>query len=205
MHSARFSSDGRFVYAASQQDNVILQYAFSAEDGRLEPLQPEAVSAIAGGGEPRHVLPHPDGGRLYVTGQMPPVLLSFAIDENSGSLGQGAPAVPLFDAAVMAEGYGKDLVLAPSGTTLYTSTWSVDLLSTFSLAESGPPSRTSSLQTEGYSAQGLAIDPQGALLFVMHDGDFTGLSIFSLDGPTPSLLSRIEGLEGQAVAAVNLP
>jgi 6-phosphogluconolactonase len=205
MHSARFSSDGRFVYAASQQDNVILQYAFSAEDGRIEPLEPEAVTAIAGGGEPRHVLPHPDGKRLYVTGQMPPVLLGFTINENSGTLSEAAGAVALFESAVMAEGYGKDLVLAPAGTPLYTTTWSVDLLTTFSLAESGQATRTTSAATGGYSAQGIAIDPKGALLLVAHDGDLTGISIFSLDGPSPALLSRIEGLEGQGVAAVDLP
>jgi 6-phosphogluconolactonase (cycloisomerase 2 family) len=207
MHSARFSASGEYVYAASQGSNRIWQLAFDAEGEQLVPLEPEAVTAITdepGGSEPRHVLPSPDGKLLYATGQKPPLLLTFEIDAASGKLSKRGGGLPLFAGVVEADCCGKDLIITPEGDRIFASSWGVDRLSAFTVAANGMPQRDSVAASGGLGAQSVALDPEREFLFVMHDGEQAGLSLFRLVGGMPTFVNRVPGLVGQGVAAVVL-
>lgn len=186
-HSILTDPSNRYLFAAALGGDVILQYCFDAETGRLTPNEPPRVETAAGAG-PRHILFHPSGSFAFVTNELDGTVNSFRFESGTGTLTLIASASVL---PPEADGppWTSELCSTPDGRYLYVAERTSSTITGFRIDQAtgllGPLGHTPT-ETQ---PRGFAIDPRGRFLVVAGQKSHAVTS-YAIDPATGSLTPR---------------
>jgi len=190
-HDVTFDPSGKFTFAASCDQDLVIRHAWDAGQGTL--LLPTTPVARAGSG-PKRVVFHQSGQTAYVLNVKEQTVTSFDYEGATGTLAApetvsiGDPAYP----PLLGYCDGGHLVVHPSGQLAYaTTTTGGGSVTILSVAPSG---RLTVVGYEHYvlfrGADPLAIDPTGTFLLV---GNTSGsLQVFRI-APGDGHLTHVGG------------
>jgi len=118
-HSIILSPDERFAFAADLGIDAIFIYRFDRATGQLTPHAPACLRTAKKAG-PRHLAFAPGGRFLYAVTEYDNTLIAMSYDDQRGALEilQTQPTLP---AGAVDKSYGADVVIHPSGRTLYAT------------------------------------------------------------------------------------
>src|SRR5712671_572846 len=178
--------------------NVIMQFRFDAQTGRLSPNSPQQVEPPALTG-PRHYCFHPTGDFVYFSNEQGCSVTLYRLDRATGTL---AAAQTI---ATLPEGYGdrntcSQIHLTPSGQFLYIANRGHNSIAGFTVDGTGHLTSVGHASTEAVpSAFGL--DPAGRFLFAA--GTASGrLASYRINNETGTLSPLGTYAAGQRPAAV---
>jgi 6-phosphogluconolactonase len=186
--------------------NVILQYRFNAETGRLSPNNPHRVEQADLIG-PRHYIHHPNLDLVYFSNEQGCSVTAYRLDRANGTL-SSTQTVPTLPAAHSERTTCSQIHLTPSGRFLYVGNRAVNGSSIAAFAVDAATGRlTAAGQTPTEAVpSAFCLDPAGHFLFVA--GTASGrLASYRIDQQSGALmpLSVIEvGKRPAAVLAARL-
>jgi 6-phosphogluconolactonase len=127
-HCAVFDPNGRFVIATDLGQDEVITYAIEESTGKVTEVSAATTPTGAG---PRHLAWHPDG-RLFVSGELGAIIMTFHVDPASGELtwvGQRDSLTdpPSFDVHPQP----SEIALSHGGQFLHIANRRTDVLSTF--------------------------------------------------------------------------
>jgi 6-phosphogluconolactonase len=190
-HQIVSDASGRHVFVPCRSGNIVAQYGFDAQTGKLTPASPPSVPASAGAG-PRHMAFHPNGKWAYVINELNGTMTSFQYDAAAGLL--SAPETVSTVPAGVTETAAAHVVVHPSGKFVYGSNRTHNSVAIF-----GVDATTGRLSVIGHETGGgviktprdFGVDPSGQYLIVANMGS-SSVVVFRIDGSTGTL-SRIGG------------
>ncbi|MGW4770649.1 lactonase family protein [Nocardia sp. NPDC004278] len=185
-HSIVTDPSGRYLFAAALGGDVILQYRFDAESGRLTPNQPPLVETAPGAG-PRHLVFHPDGSTAYGSNELDGTVNTYRFESATGTLTLVASATVL--PATAGPPWTSELRLTPDGRYLYVAERTSSTLAGFRITPA-----TGLLDPLGHTPtearpRGFAIDPSGRFL-VAAGQQSHAVTSYAIDPETGSLTPR---------------
>jgi len=186
-HMMMADASNRFVLVPHRDSDVILQFVFDSQEGRLVPNRPDRVSMAEGAG-PRHFCHHPAGPWLYVSNELDSTVTACRFDRETGV------AEPVQTLSTLPEGYTGDnscsqIHITPDARWLYLSNRGHDSLAGFGVdPETGLLERGTITPTEPIP-RAFNIDTAGRTVFAA-GRDSGQLAVYGLDGASGSL-SRI--------------
>lgn len=201
LHSVLPSADGRFAYFVSLGADLVAQYALG-DDGSLEPLSPETVSAPAGSG-PRHLVLSEAGDAVYVLTEFSGEVLHFTRDAGSGALSLADRATAYdpskglghseFGADPRANHYiwGADLHWGDGGRRLWCSERTESTLGAVAVAADGTLTPPSVFTVTEPQPRGFALSPGGEYLVAAGEQSTT-VSLYTVSGDALTRQQQIE-------------
>lgn len=206
-HSILTDASNGYVLVPCLGGDVILQYRFDAETGRLSPNAAPAAEAKSKAG-PRHLVFHPNGRFAYCTNELDATVGSYRFDPAAGTL------TPIGTASLLPEDHqgsppfaAADIHVRPDGRYLYASERASNTLSAFRIDQAGGvAARVQIVPTED-TPRGFRIDPWGRYLLAV--GQVSNqMTSYTLDADTGRLTPRHRysmGRNPNWVEIVNLP
>lgn len=210
-HGARFDGLGKYAYVTNAGSNSINQFSF--DGAKLSALTPPTVTFVTdepvqgGKKEPRYLIDSPDGKFIYVIGQRPPSIFAFKVGPDGGLTKVGS-GVSGLEGPLATDVNGKDVIMAPSGDTIYATINSMSKIAVFSVdGQTGKVALKKTIESGGMLPSQMAIDPAGQFLFVAHEGSREVVG-FRVDAGTGLLTmlpakTKMAGAS-QSIAAINL-
>jgi 6-phosphogluconolactonase len=124
-------ASNRFVLVPHRDSDMLLQFLFDGESGRLSPNSPDRMSQPRGAG-PRHLCFHPNGRWIYVSNELNSTVTACSFDGESGT------AAPIQTLSTLPEGYrGKNtcaqIHMIPNGRYMYVSNRGHDSIAGFAV------------------------------------------------------------------------
>lgn len=162
-HSIAADVHNRRVSVPVLGDDVVLQYAFDAKRGLLEPAEVPHTNAPAGTG-PRHIDFHPTLPVAYVVHEHSSELTAYAMSDTGFTPLVTCSTLP--GAKPHAGNTGADVHVAPSGRFVYASNRGHDSIAIFKLDERGLPSPTAHAATLGSTPRNFCLTRDGSMLLV---------------------------------------
>ncbi len=185
-HCAVVSPSGQHVYAADLGTDQILGYALDAASATLTPLDQSYVRTIGGGG-PRHLTYHPQGGYVYANNELANSVNVYSYDEGAGLLIERQVISTLPD-GFEGESYTADIKITPDGNHLYCSNRMHDSIAIYRIGEDGCLTLVDIPSSLGNFAQNLAITPDGSMLLCANmQGDDANVAVFRIDAASGKL------------------
>jgi 6-phosphogluconolactonase len=163
-HQVITDPGNKYVFASNLGSDVILQFHFDAETGKLTPNTPPAVATKAGAG-PRHFVFHPNLRFVFSTNELDSTVSSYGYDAAHGTLTllstvSAVPAGFKSDAPAAA----ADIHLTPDGRFLYASERASSTLAAYRVnVKTGVLTLIGNYPTET-QPRGFNIDPHGRFL-----------------------------------------
>lgn len=183
--------------------NVIFQFRFDAQTGRLAPNSPLQVAPAERLG-PRHLCFHPTLDLVYFSNEQGCSVTSYRLDPATGTLAATQTITTLPD-GYTARNTCSQIHLAPSGRFLYLANRGHNSIAGFRVDAAGRLTPAGHATTEPVPSA-FCLDPAGRFLFAA--GSASGrLASYRIDGETGSLtpLATYEvGRRPQAVLATAL-
>ncbi|MBI9104454.1 MAG: lactonase family protein [Spirochaetales bacterium] len=201
-HCVLMDPSNTFAYVADLGLDLLVRYRLDREKGRL--LR-EGETALPPGSGPRHLIFHPSGNFVFVSGEMGSLVFVLKRDPESGGLEliESCSTVP--------EGFEgishcSDLHVTPDGRFLYVGNRGHDSIAAFVVdPESGKLTPRGQVKTQGRTPRNFVIDPAGKYLLAANQ-DSDNINIFtinqetgelsftgkSFDAPTPVCLKFLE-------------
>ena len=167
-HSALTDPSNRFAYAPSIAGefgpNLLFQFKFDENTGRLSPNSPPTLSPEGGAG-PRHFCFHPELDLVYFSNEQGCSVTAYGLDTSTGAL------TPLQTVPTLPDGYEGEnscsqIQITPSGRSLYAPNRGHDSVAVFSIdAGTGLLTRRQIVETQP-TPRALSLDPDGRRLYV---------------------------------------
>ncbi len=189
-HAILADAKNRYVLATTLGNDLINVFRFDAATGNLEPNTPPSVSLKEKTG-PRHFVFHPNGGLVYVLGELDAAVHVFDYDGDNGRLKekQSASALP---PGFTGKPAAADLHITPDGKFLYSSERTSSTITGFRVNQAnGTLTPMESIPTE-MSPRGFAIDSAGRYMFVVGQRS-NRMSSYKID-PATGKLSKLQEL-----------
>lgn len=205
-HSIRIDASNRFVFVPALGTDQIFQFRFDAQSGRLTSNTPAVVLMKPGTG-PRHFIFSADNRFAYVLSELRGTVTTYALDPDSGLLGEvssasalppdsrlqpGAPRVPVGSSNAAPprntdnDVWAADIHITPDGRFLYISERTGSTIEAFSVdGASGHLVRLGGVPTET-QPRGFAIDPGGKFLVASGEKSDT-ISVYAIDQSSGAL------------------
>jgi 6-phosphogluconolactonase len=181
-HCVVTSPDNRFALVTDLGLDAIFSYPFDEETGVLgEPLR----TALPPGSGPRHLLFHPNGALVFVTGELDSTIMSLRYDAATGRLDHLATASVIPPGAP--ENHCSDLQLHQNGRILYVANRGHDSIAVVAVeVGTGGLTLIATPPCGGATPRNLAVDPSGRFLAVANqNGD--NITFFPLDAQSGAL------------------
>jgi 6-phosphogluconolactonase len=204
-HSILVDKQNRFVLAPALGDDMINQFKFDKQTGKLEPNSPAFVRVKEKTG-PRHLVFHPNGKLVYVLGELDAAVHVFDYDTTNGQLKekQSVSGLPPGTTGRIA---GADLHLTPNGKFLYNTERTSNTIASFRVNPAdGTLTLIESIPTEA-NPRSFSIDSSGRYLFVVGMKSHK-MSSYKIDGRSGKLTKLKEYEMGKIpnwVEIVDLP
>lgn len=189
-HAILADAKNRYVLATTLGNDLVNVFRFDAATGNLEPNTPPSVSLKEKTG-PRHFVFHPNGGLVYVLGELDAAVHVFDYDGDNGRLKekQSASALPQ---GFTGKPAAADLHVTPDGKFLYSSERTSSTITGFRVDQAnGTLTPMESIPTE-MSPRGFAIDSTGRYMFVVGQRS-NRMSSYKID-PVTGKLSKLQEL-----------
>ncbi|HEX2543023.1 MAG TPA: beta-propeller fold lactonase family protein [Caldimonas sp.] len=205
-HAIQVDPANRFAFATSLGGDLIRQFRFDADSGRLDDNEPPAWRGRAGAG-PRHFAFHPALPIVYLLNELDGSVEVLSFDTAAGRLSSTQTLSALPGGAQVDKPWAADLHLTPDGRFLYASERRTSTLAGFAVdAASGHLTPLGSMPTET-EPRGFAISPDGRLLIAVGQASHR-LSRYAIDATTGALSKLGDQPVGQGpnwVEVVDLP
>jgi 6-phosphogluconolactonase len=183
-HSILVDAANRYALSACLGGDIVYQWRFNAETGRLAPNEPPFVSVKKHSG-PRHFVFDPNGRIVYLLNEHAVTISVYDYDPGKGTLAEKQ----VIDALTPTPGdkvWAADIHLTPNGKFLYASERGSSTLAMFKVdPKDGTLSLTGHIVTEK-QPRGFAIDPTGRFLYCTGQLS-TRMSSYSIDGESGKL------------------
>lgn len=188
-HCVQADATNRLVFVPhTAGPNLIFQFAFDEDSGKLTPNAVATVSPPAGEG-PRHFCFHPTLDMLYFSNEQGCSITAYRLDRDAGALTRDHSLSTLPDDApddVASENSCAQIHMTPDGRHVYVTNRGHDSVAAFSI---NPV--TGALAVVGHYAseetpRAFGIDPSGSFLYACGQG--TGhVAGYRIDGATGAL------------------
>jgi 6-phosphogluconolactonase len=179
--------------------NMIMQFRFDAQTGRLTPNSPFRVDPAERDG-PRHYCFHPTQDLVYFSNEQGCSVTLYRLDRTTGTLsvGETVPTLPL---GYTARNTCSQIHLTPSGKFLYVGNRGHNSIAGFAVdSVTGRLTSAGHVPTEPVPSA-FAVDPTGNFLFVA--GTASGrLASYRINGDSGALTPLATPAVGQRPAAV---
>jgi 6-phosphogluconolactonase len=152
--------------------DIVAQYAFDSQNGKLTPNAVPTFATDAGAG-PRHIAFHPNGKLAFLVAEKASTVTSLAFDATTGRL------TKIETHSTLAPGFsgsntGAEIWVHPTGTFVFTSNRGDDSIAAFSVnASSGAMTFIGTTKTTGKTPRDFTLDPSGAFLYAANQGSDT--------------------------------
>jgi 6-phosphogluconolactonase (cycloisomerase 2 family) len=203
-HAVVPDPSGRFAFVPHTGPDVIFQFAFDPDRGRLTPSTSAKLTTPKGTG-PRHLVFHPSLNIAYVANEQGGSVTTYALDQKRGTLR------PVQTVSTLAKDFKganacAEIRAHPSGKFLYVSNRGHDSIACFALDGEGKVSALGQEPTEK-TPRSFDLDPAGQYLFAA--GESSGrLAAYRVDGESGRLKRLATYPAGKRpwwVLAVDLP
>jgi 6-phosphogluconolactonase len=183
--------------------NVIFQFRFDAQTGRLTPNSPLQVAPLERVG-PRHLCFHPNLDLVYFSNEQGCSVSSYRLDPGAGTLA-AAQTITTLPEGYTARNTCSQIHLTPSGQLLYVANRGHNSIAGFRVDAAGRLTPVGHASTEPVPSA-FCLDPAGRFVFAA--GSASGrLASYRIDGETgvlTSLATYDVGRRPQAVLATAL-
>lgn len=183
-HSILVDTANRYALSACLGGDIVYQWRFNAETGRLTPNEPPFVSVKQHSG-PRHFVFHPNGRIVYLLTEHAVAIYVYDYDLDKGTLTEKQ----MVNALTPTPGdkiWATDIHITPNAKFLYAAERGSSTLAMFKVdPEDGTLSLTGHIVTEK-QPRGFAIDPTGRFLYCTGQLS-TRMSSYSIDGRSGAL------------------
>jgi 6-phosphogluconolactonase len=177
-HAVVPDPSGRFVFVPHTGPDVIFQFAFDPDKGRLTAGSPAKLTTPKGTG-PRHLVFHPSKPIAYVDNEQGSSVTAYALDPQSGTL-RPLQTVSTLPREFRGSNACAEIRVHPSGKFLYISNRGHDSIAAFALADDGRMSVIGQEPTEN-TPRSFDLDLTGKYLFAA--GESSGkLVAYRVDG-----------------------
>ncbi|MCM1950784.1 lactonase family protein [Streptomyces sp. G2] len=181
---------GRWVLSVDLGTDSVRVCALDPATGAL---RPHGETTLRPGYGPRHLAFHPDGGHLYVVGELEPAVTVCRWDAERGEPTPLAE-IPLADTDGAGPAYPSAVVVAPDGRFLWVAVRGTDTLAVLVLSSAGDEAiRSATVSCGGSWPRDLALDPSGRRLYAANErsGDVTWFDVDPETG-TPVRAGSVE-------------
>ncbi|MEW5627046.1 lactonase family protein [Streptomyces hydrogenans] len=181
---------GRWVLSVDLGTDSVRVCALAPATGAL---RPHGETTLRPGYGPRHLAFHPDGGHLYVVGELEPAVTVCRWDAERGEPTPLAE-IPLADTDGAGPAYPSAVVVAPDGRFLWVAVRGTDTLAVLVLSPAGDEAiRSATVSCGGSWPRDLALDPSGRRLYAANErsGDVTWFDVDPETG-TPVRAGSVE-------------
>ncbi|MFJ8128812.1 lactonase family protein [Streptomyces hydrogenans] len=181
---------GRWVLSVDLGTDSVRVCALDPATGAL---RPHGETTLRPGYGPRHLAFHPDGGHLYVVGELEPAVTVCRWDAERGEPTPLAE-IPLADTDGAGPAYPSAVVVAPDGRFLWVAVRGTDTLAVLVLSPAGDEAiRSATVPCGGSWPRDLALDPSGRRLYAANErsGDVTWFDVDPETG-TPVRAGSVE-------------
>jgi 6-phosphogluconolactonase len=182
-HCILTDASNRFAFVPCLGGDLVMQFRFDAQNGRLAPNSPTEVRTAKGAG-PRHLVFHPEGKLAFLANELDAGVTSLAFDGAAGVLD------PLHTVSALPPGFsGKpwaaDIHATPDGRFLYASERGSSTLAGFRIEADGRLVPIGHWPTET-QPRGFALDPTGRYLLSVGQVS-NSLTVHAIHGETGAL------------------
>ncbi|MFJ6410625.1 lactonase family protein [Streptomyces hydrogenans] len=181
---------GRWVLSVDLGTDSVRVCALDPVTGAL---RPHGETTLRPGYGPRHLAFHPDGGHLYVVGELEPAVTVCRWDAERGEPTPLAE-IPLANPDGKGPAYPSAVVVAPDGRFLWVAVRGTDTLAVLVLSPAGDEAiRSATVPCGGSWPRDLALDPSGRRLYAANErsGDVTWFDVDPETG-TPVRAGSVE-------------
>jgi 6-phosphogluconolactonase len=162
-HSIQTDPSNRFAYVSHTGPNVIFQFLFDEETGRLSPNALPHVRPPEGT-EPRHFTFHPRADLVYVVNERASSVTAYRFDVSAGTL-SAFQTFSTLPAGFDGENTCAQIRITPTGRYLYASNRGHDSIAYFSIHETaGSLESLGQVKTET-TPRAFNLDTSGSFLF----------------------------------------
>ena len=166
-HSVQVDPSNRFAFVACLGGNLVRQFRFDADTGRLSDNHPQAWQGARPRAGPRHFVFHPTLPRAYLLNELDARIDVLAFDREAGTFRGLADVAALPPGFQTAEPWAADIHLTPDGRFLYASERRSHTLAGFAVdAQTGSIDFIGSTPTET-QPRGFAVSPDGRYLLAV--------------------------------------
>lgn len=162
-HAILTDRSNTHLFASNLGGDVLLQYRFDAQSGRVAPNDPPFVETKQGAG-PRHFVFHPNDRFAYLVNELDGTLNGYRFDAAKGTLapaGSASVVPPGFSGGAPAS---AELRIRPDGRFIYASERTSNTIAAFRVdGATGALTPAGSFATET-QPRGFSIDPRGRYL-----------------------------------------
>ena len=177
-HSVNMAPDNRFVLVADLGLDQVLAYSRQLNVG--------AVTKMAPGSGPRHLVFRADGKFVYVLSELTATVTAFRYDGKTGTLDE-LQSISTLPAGFTGAKSGAEIAMHPSGKFLYASNRGHDSIAVFRVdAAKGTLTAAGQVSTQGKTPRNFAIDPTGKFLLAANQ-DSGSIVEFRIDQKTGAL------------------
>lgn len=195
----------RYVLVTSLGGDLLMQFTFDPESGKLAPNEPAATRVREKAG-PRHFVFHPNGRRVYLLNELDASVCVFDYDASRGRLVQ-RQALSALPRDFQGQPSAADLHLTPDSRLLYISERASNTLAGFRVdPETGTLTLLGHTPTEE-QPRGFNIDPSGRYLLAVGQRShrMTSYRIDPASGELTRLKSYPMGRNPNWVEIITLP
>lgn len=191
-HSIYTDPSDRFVYVCDLGSDVVASFRFDNKTGVMIPSLPFGRTPPGSG--PRHLAFRPEGGTLYVNGQMGLNVNVFNYDAESGALKriQTIPTLPP-DANIPKDTDTSEIICHPTGRWLYVGNRRHDSITLFDIKENGRLEWRDNTTAGVKDPVSMAISATGRWTIVAGQND-TRLALLEIDQKTGRLSAPLHML-----------
>lgn len=183
-HCIVVDAANKYSYATSLGGDIVMEWKFDAETGKLSPNSPAAIGLEPGNG-PRHLAFHPNHRFLYLITETTARIAAFAIDPATGTLKE-IEIVDTLPADFHEQPAAADLHVTPDGRFIYGSERKSSTLAGFRIdASTGKLSPIGRWPTQK-TPRGFNIDPRGRFLLAV-GLDSNAMTVHKIDPQTGAL------------------
>jgi 6-phosphogluconolactonase len=162
-HMVQSDPSGRFVLSTDLGMDQILIWTFDAQQGRLTPNNPPAVSVPPGDG-PRHFTFHQNGRWMYSLQEEASTLIAFDYDATQGRL-TAKQTVSSLPKEFRGTDFTSEVMISADGKFLYAANRLHDSIAWFAIGPAGTLTFAGEEWTRGDYPRSFNIDPSGSFLY----------------------------------------
>jgi 6-phosphogluconolactonase len=162
-HAIVLDAANRHAISTSLGGEIVYQWLFDSESGRLSPNTPPFVR-VADYAGPRHLVFHPNGRHAYLLNEHVVTIHVYDYDPDKGTLSE-KQVTTSWAPALATKMSAADIHVTPDGRFLYASERQSNTLALFAIdARDGTLAFKDQIVTETYP-RGFAIEPDGRFLY----------------------------------------
>lgn len=189
-HCVQVSPDGRLLAVSNLGADELELFSIDRERERLRLIQSVAVDF---GRQPRHLVFHPDGKRLYLLTESGNRVYVYRLENDTLT---ELAAYSTLDPDKKASGMAADIAIRPDGKFLYASNRGQNNLAVWRTLPSGLLDSVGFFDCGGEGPRGIALSGDGSTLFCANNDSGT-VTVLPLDPET--------GAPGKPAQTLDLP